>query len=206
MLQTIHYWTIGLLGRLIRSLYDWVMGLAGGRRAFPALMAVSFAESSFFPIPPDVMLAPMVLKRPDKAYFYAFWCTVASVLGGVAGYAIGYFLTDLGQFLLKLSGHEEGLAEFQHWYDQFGIWVILGKGLTPIPYKLVTIASGIAHFNFAMFIFASVLTRGGRFFLAAMILKRFGPRILEIVEKRLMMTTAVVLVLIVGGVALARLL
>ena len=205
-LHTLHYWTIGLLGRWIRAMYDWVMRLAGSRHATKALFAVSFAESSFFPIPPDVMLAPMVLKRPDKAYFYAGMCTLASVLGGIAGYAIGYFLTDIGEALLRLTGHDDGLAEFQHWYAQWGVWLILAKGLTPIPYKLVTIASGIAQYNFAMFVIASAVTRGGRFFLAAFVLKRFGPKILEVVEKRLMTTAVIVVALVVGGFFLLKLL
>ena len=191
---------------MIRPLYNWVMRQAESRHALPALIAVSFAESSFFPIPPDVMLAPMVAKRPEKAYVFALWCTIASVIGGIAGYAIGYFLTDLGAWLLRVMGHGEGLAEFQAVYAEWGLWVILVKGLTPIPYKLVTIASGLAQFNFLVFVAASVVTRGGRFFLTAAILKRFGPKILEVVERRLMVTAVAVLILLVGGVLLLRLL
>ena len=203
-LQTAHYWTIGLLGRWIRAMYDWTMRLAGSRHALAAMAAVSFAESSFFPVPPDVVLAPMILKRPDKAYFYAAVCTAASVLGGIAGYAIGYYLEDFGRWLLALTGHAEGLEEFQAWYSEWGAWVILAKGVTPIPYKLVTIASGIAHYAFGMFVLLSVITRGARFFLTAFVLKRFGPRMLEIVEKRLMTATFLVLGLLVGGILLAK--
>jgi len=205
-IQSLHYWTIGLLGRWIRAMYDWTMKLAGSKHALPAMAAVSFAESSFFPVPPDVVLAPMILKRPDKAYFYATVCTIASVLGGIAGYAIGYFATPLGQWLLQLTGHAEGLEEFQHWYDQWGAWVILAKGVTPIPYKLVTIASGMAHYAFGMFVLLSVITRGARFFLTAFVLKRFGPKMLEIVEKRLITATFVLLGLLVGGILLVKLL
>lgn len=204
--QSIHYWTIGLLSRWIRAMYDWTMGLAGSRHALPAMAAVSFAESSFFPVPPDVMLAPMILKRPEKAYFYATVCTVASVLGGIAGYAIGYYLEDLGRWLLALTGHTEGLEEFQHWYAEWGAWVILAKGVTPIPYKLVTIASGMAHYAFGMFVLLSVITRGARFFLTAFVLKRFGPKMLEIVEKRLLSATLLLLGLLVGGILLVKLL
>lgn len=204
--QSLQYWTIGLLGRWIRAMYDWTMGLAGSRHALPAMAAVSFAESSFFPVPPDVVLAPMILKRPEKAYFYAAVCTVASVLGGIAGYAIGYYLEDLGRWLLALTGHAEGLEEFQAWYAQWGAWVILAKGVTPIPYKLVTIASGMAHYAFGMFVLLSVITRGARFFLTAFVLKRFGPKMLEIVEKRLITATLVLLGLLVGGILLIKLL
>jgi membrane protein YqaA with SNARE-associated domain len=170
---------------MLRKLYDWVMGLAGSRHAPTALAVVSFTESSFFPIPPDVMLAPMVLARPERAYLYASICTAASVVGGCLGYAIGYFLEPVGLAVLRLMGHPDGQQAFQAWFDQWGLWVILIKGLTPIPYKLVTIASGLAHFSFVTFIWASVLTRGARFFLTATILKYYGPKILEQVERRL---------------------
>lgn len=191
---------------VIRPLYNWVMRQAAGRHAPKALAAVSFAESSFFPIPPDVMLAPMILARPDKAYAYAAICTAASVLGGCLGYAIGYFLEPVGVWMLGLLGHAEGVDQFKSWYAEWGLWVILVKGLTPFPYKVVTIASGLAQFSFPMFLAASVVTRGGRFFLAAFVLKRFGPKILEVVERRLYTVTLVVLALIVAGFVAMRLL
>lgn len=204
VLHTLHYWTIGLLGRVIRAMYDWTMRLAASRHAVPAMMAISFAESSFFPVPPDVVLAPMVLKRPDKAYFYAAMCTLASVLGGVLGYAIGFYLEDFGRWLLSLTGHSEGLAEYQAWYAEWGAWVILAKGVTPIPYKLVTIASGMAHYAFGMFILLSMITRGARFFLTAFVLRRFGPKMLEIIEKRLVTVALAVIGLVVLGVVMAK--
>ena len=189
---------------MLRKLYDWVMNLAGSRHAPSALCAVSFAESSFFPIPPDVMLAPMVLARPDKAYFYALLCTVSSVLGGCLGYFIGFHLGDLGHWLLALLGHADGETSFRAWFDKWGLWVILIKGLTPIPYKLVTIASGLAHFSFVTFLWASVVTRGTRFFLTATLLKYFGPAVREEVEKRLTLYTVIGLVVLVGAVVLVR--
>jgi membrane protein YqaA with SNARE-associated domain len=192
--------------RVIRKLYDWVMNQAAGRHAPWALAAVSFAESSFFPVPPDVMLAPMAAKRPERAYRYALICTLASVLGGILGYAIGYFAAPLGQKLLALLGHANSLAEFQALYAKVGLWIILVKGLTPIPYKLVTIASGLARFSFPIFVAASVVTRGGRFFLAAALLKRFGPSILPVIEKRLALFAALFVVLLVGGVLAVKLL
>lgn len=176
---------------MLRKLYDRVMTLAGSRHAPMALAAVSFAESSFFPIPPDVMLAPMVLARPEKAYLYAGICSLASVLGGCLGYAIGYFMEPVGLAVLRLMGHADGQQAFQAWFAQWGLWVILIKGLTPIPYKLVTIASGLAHFSFVTFLWASVVTRSARFFLTATVLKYFGPQILEQVERRLAVFTAV---------------
>jgi len=184
---------------MLRRLYDWVMGLAASRHAPKSLFAVSFAESSFFPIPPDVMLAPMVLARPDKAWTYAAICTAASVLGGVFGYAIGYFLQDVAVWLLSLTGHAGGLAEYKCWYDKYGTWVILAKGFTPIPYKLVTIASGLAQFSFLMFMVASVITRGARFFLVAAVVKKFGPAMLPIVEKRLALFAGLLIGLLVVG-------
>ena len=187
---------------MLRKTYDWVMGLAGSRHAPSALFAVSFAESSFFPVPPDVMLAPMVLANPKRAYAYAALCTVASVLGGCLGYAIGYHLEPLGHWLLAIMGHAEGQEKFQAWFDQYGLAVILVKGLTPIPYKLVTIASGLAHFSLFTFIWASVVTRGARFFLTAALLKNFGPAIRAEVERRLATYTLIgVAVLVAGAVA-----
>lgn len=191
---------------MLRKMYDWVFSLARSKHATPALAVISFAESSVFPIPPDVMLGPMVLTRPDRAYFYATVCTVASVLGGMLGYAIGYYLTDVGQAILTFLGHADGQAEFERWFDQWGLWVILIKGLTPFPYKLVTISSGLAHFSFAVFMIASVVTRGGRFFAVAYVVKRFGPAVWERVEKRLALWTMIGLAALIGGVLAVKLL
>lgn len=184
---------------MLRRLYDWVMGLAASRHAPSALFAVSFAESSFFPVPPDVMLAPMVLARPDRAWRYAALCTLASVLGGCLGYAIGYYLQDAALWLMSATGHASGLAEFQCWYGKYGVWVILAKGLTPIPYKLVTIASGLAQFAFPMFIAASVATRGARFFLVAWVVKKFGPAMMPVIERRLALFAGLLVALVVVG-------
>ena len=191
---------------MLRRVYGKVMELAASRQAPAWLAVVSFAESSFFPIPPDVMLAPMVLARRDKAYVYAGICTAASVIGGVLGYAIGYYLSPVGLTLLKLMGHAEGLETFRAWFAQWGLWVILIKGLTPIPYKLVTITSGLAAFSFPMFIAASVVTRGARFFLAAWLIKRFGARMQETIEKRLYLITGIVVALLVIGFVALRVL
>lgn len=170
---------------MLRKLYDWAMGLAGSRHAPAGLAVVSFAESSFFPIPPDVMLAPMVLARPNKAFVYAAICTAASVVGGLLGYAIGFYLEPVGMWILKLIGHPDGKAAFEKWFADWGLWVILIKGATPIPYKLVTITAGLAKFSLVTFMWASVLTRGVRFFAVAAILKYFGPAMLAEFEKRM---------------------
>ncbi|WP_426027137.1 YqaA family protein [Brevundimonas sp. TWP2-3-4b2] len=184
---------------MFRKLYDWVFALARSKHATPAMAAVSFAESSFFPIPPDVVLAPMILARPDRAYFYATVCTVASVLGAMFGYAIGYFLTDVGMMILAWLGKADTFEASKALFQQYGAWVILIKGLTPIPFKLITIASGIFQFNFALFVALCALTRGARFFAEAFILKRWGPVMLEMVEKRLAMWSIIGIVVLVGA-------
>ena len=183
---------------MFRKTYDWVMGLAGSRHASKALAAVSFAESSFFPIPPDVMLAPMVLARPDRAFVYAGICTAASVLGGLLGYAIGFYLEPVGMWLLSVIGHADGKAAFEKWFADWGLWVILIKGATPIPYKLVTITAGLAQFSLITFIWASVLTRGFRFFAVAAILKYFGPAMLKEFEKRIALYGSLGIIALVG--------
>jgi len=191
---------------MLRKMYDWVFALARSRHAEKALVAVSVAEASFFPIPIEVMLAPMILSRPERAYRFAAIASIGSVIGGVLGYLIGFYLTDLGQGLMRLLGHADGLVEFQHWYDRFGVWVILIKGLTPIPYKLVTIASGLAHFNFGVFLLASALTRSARFFMEAWVLKTWGPAMLEVVERRLALWSVIGLVIFIGSFAALKLL
>jgi len=185
---------------MFRKMYEWVMRLAGSRHAPASLAVISFAESSFFPIPPDVMLAPMVLARREKAFLYAGICTIASVLGGLLGYAIGVWLEPVGQTILRIFGHPEGQAEFQKWFDQWGLAVILIKGATPIPYKLVTITAGLARFDLFTFIWASILTRGFRFFAVAAILKYAGPVMLKEFERRLNLYSILLLILIVGGI------
>jgi len=191
---------------MLRKLYDWVFDLARSRHATNALAVVSFAESSVFPIPPDVMLAPMILARPEKAYFYAGVCTIASVLGAMLGYAIGYFLIDVGMMILSWLGKADTFEASKALFQQHGAWVILIKGLTPIPFKLITIASGIFQFNFALFVVLCVVTRGGRFFAEAFILKTWGPVMMEMVEKRLALFSIIGLIVLVAGIAALKLL
>jgi membrane protein YqaA with SNARE-associated domain len=190
---------------MLRALYDRVLALAASRRAPLWLGLVSFAESSFFPVPPDALLIPMVLARPERAYRLALICTVASVTGGILGYFIGYALYDaVAAPLIHFYHYEAAAQSFVDRFQQYGLWVILIKGLTPIPYKIVTITSGLAHFNFAVFIAASVLTRGARFFLLAFLLNRFGPPVRSFIEQRLTLVTSLAAASIVFGFVVLR--
>ena len=185
---------------MFQRLYDRTMSLASHRHALRVLALVSFAESSIFPIPPDAMLIPMVLAHRERAWTMAAVCTIASVLGGILGYVIGYFLFEaVGRPILDFYGYQEEFQRFADAYNRWGLWIILIKGLTPIPYKLVTIASGVAHFDPVVFILASIATRGARFFLVAALLRRYGPPIRTFVEKNLTAVATAALVLIVGG-------
>jgi membrane protein YqaA with SNARE-associated domain len=190
---------------MLRGLYDKVVELSKGKQALPTLAAVSFAESSFFPIPPDVILVPMALANPHKARLYALVCTVASVLGGILGYAIGALLFDtVGQWLISLYGYGESVEAFREAYVKWGAWVILIKGLTPIPFKIVTIASGFAGYDFFMFVILSFITRGARFFLEAELLRIYGEPIRSFIEERLTLVTTGFLAAIVGGFLIAK--
>lgn len=185
---------------MLRSLYDYLMNLAQHKRASWALAAVSFAESSFFPIPPDVMLIPMVVAKKAKAWFYAFICTVSSVLGGIAGYAIGFFLFDsIGKALFDFYGYADKYEKFATTFNDYGAWAVLIAGVTPFPYKVITIASGFTGLDIVTFIVASIVARGLRFYLVAGLLYFFGPAIREFIEKRLGLVTIVFTVLLIGG-------
>ena len=185
---------------MMKRAYDWTMRSAAHEKAPHALFWVAFAESSIFPIPPDAMLIPMILARRAKAWVYATICTVGSVIGGVVGYAIGYFLYEtLGQWVINTYGLAAQFEAYRAAYNEWGLWIILIKGLTPIPYKLVTIASGAAAFNFWVFIAASIVTRGARFFLVAALLYWFGEPIREFIERRLTLLTTVFVVVLIGG-------
>ena len=189
---------------LLRRLYDWCVGAAGKPHALGILTAVAFVESSFFPIPPDVMLVPMSLARPDRAFRLAAWCTAASVAGGIVGYGIGALLYDsVGAWLIHLYGYGDKVEAFRTDYAQWGAWIILIKGLTPIPYKIVTITSGFAGYNFGLFVVLSIVTRGMRFFLLAFLLNRYGEAARHIIEKRLALWTSLFAVVLVGGIVVA---
>ena len=185
---------------MLRRIYDWTMRMAADKRAPWALAAVSFIESSFFPIPPDVMLVPMVLSRRQKAWWYATIATVASVIGGLFGYAIGYYLYDaVGLPILKFYGREHALDSFMTFVHVYGVPAVIIKGMTPIPYKVVTIAAGVGHMNLLAFIGASIVARAMRFYLVAGLLYFFGEPIRAFIETRLALVTTAFVVLLVGG-------
>src|SRR3982750_3146175 len=187
-------------GAMLKRIYDWCIDAAHKPYALWIMGAVSFAESSFFPVPPDVMLIPMSLARPERAWFYAAICTVTSVLGGLLGYAIGALLYDsLGHWLIEFYGLGGKVEAFRASYAEWGALIIIGKGFTPIPYKLVTITSGFAGYSLPLFILFSALTRGARFFLLAFLINRYGPQAREIIEKRLGLYVTIAAVALVLG-------
>ncbi len=186
--------------KLIRTLYDWTLRQAEKTYARWILFGVAFAESSFFPLPPDVLLLPMCIARRDKALRLAAICTAGSVLGGLLGYSIGALLYDtIGIWIVETYHLQEAFKRFHDGFNEWGVWIILAKGLTPIPYKLVTIASGVAHFPLLPFVLASILTRGLRFFVVALLVMKFGAPIQTFIEKYLTWVALGVLVLIVFG-------
>jgi membrane protein YqaA with SNARE-associated domain len=189
---------------LVRRLYDWCIAAADKPYATWLMGAVSFVESSFFPIPPDVMLIPMSLARPDRAWFYAAVCTVTSVAGGVLGYFIGAVLYDsVGLWLIQLYGYGNKVEAFRQAYAQWGAWIILIKGVTPIPYKIVTIASGFAGYNIFMFVLLSLVARGMRFYLLAFLLNRYGAKARAIIEERLTFWVTLGAIVLVAGIIAA---
>ena len=185
---------------MLRRLYDYVIELAGHPKAPWVLSGVSFAESSVFPIPPDAMLIPMILAERAKAWFFAAVCTVSSVLGGIAGYAIGYFLFEVvGKPILAFYGYEQAFADFAGRYNEYGAWIVFFAGVTPFPYKVITIASGATLLNFWVFMIASIAARGLRFFVVAALLYWFGPPIRAFIERRLGLVTTLFLVSLFAG-------
>jgi len=185
---------------LLKRLYDWTMRLAGHRHALRWLAVVSFAESSFFPIPPDVMLIPMILAQRARAWTLAALCTCASVFGGITGYGFGFlFFESAGKSIVELYGYADEFALFQDYYQVYGAWIVAVFALTFLPYKVVTIASGVAALEPVSFITASVLGRGIRFFSLAALLRYFGQQIRSYMEARLGLVTAVFVVLLVAG-------
>ncbi len=186
---------------MLRRLYDWTIALSARPSAVWALGFISFAESSVFPIPPDVILIPMSLARPYRAFFYAGLCTITSVLGGLLGYAIGALLYDtVGKFLIDLYGYGDKAEAFRAAYADWGHWIILLKGLTPIPYKIVTITSGFAGYDLFWFTVLSIITRGARFYVLAALIYMWGEPARIFIEKRLGLFAFLFAVVFFGGI------
>jgi membrane protein YqaA with SNARE-associated domain len=189
---------------MLRRIYDWCIASAGKPHASWIMGLVSFAESSFFPVPPDAMLIPLALARPDRAWAYATLCTWTSVAGGLLGYFIGAVLYDsVGQWLIGLYGYGDKVEAFREAYAKWGTWIILLKGMTPIPYKIVTITSGFAGYNLLMFVLLSFVARGMRFYLVAFLLSRYGPRARVIIEERLTFWVTVSAAVLIFGIIVA---
>jgi membrane protein YqaA with SNARE-associated domain len=189
----------------MRRLYDKVLALAASPRATWWLFAVAFSEASFFPVPPDAMLIPMAIAAPSRAWRYALIALAGTLLGGSFGYILGHYLFAVAaQPILRAYHYEAAFTAFQETFRRWGVWIILVKGLTPIPYKIVTIAAGAAGFSFPLFIVASAVTRGARFFLVCGLLRAFGEPIRDFIERRLGLVLAVLAVSIVAGFVILR--
>ncbi len=185
---------------MMRRAYDWMMRTARHERAPHALFGIAFVESSVFPIPPDVMLIPMILANRARAWFYATICTVGSVIGGIAGYAIGYFLFEyIGEPILRFYGYGDKFQSAAALFNEWGVWILIAKGWTPFPYKVLTIAAGAFKMSFGPFILASIVARAMRFYLVAALLFMFGEPIRDFIERRLSLVTTLFLIALIGG-------
>ena len=192
---------------LTRRIYDHTLNLASRKNALTWLFVISFIESSFFPIPPDIMIIPTVLATPKEAYKIAGVATVASVLGGYFGYFIGVYGFELiARPLLEFYGYMKQFGEFENYYHEYGAWIVFGAGITPFPYKIITIASGVVRLDLVVFTIASVIARGMRFYFIAWLLKRFGDPMKVFIEKNLNLLSILFLLLLIGGFAAVKLL
>ncbi|MEP2533199.1 YqaA family protein [Shimia sp.] len=190
---------------MLQGLYNWTMRLADHPHALWALALVSFVESSFFPIPPDVLMIPMILARPSRAWLIALVALVASVLGGLLGYAIGALAFEqIGQPILETLGKSDAIAEFNQRFNDFGFWAVLGAGVTPFPFKVITIMSGWTSMPLGTFVATAILARGIRFFLVATLLWKFGDPVRDFIEKRLGLVATLFFILLIGGFFLVR--
>ena len=189
----------------LKKTYNWTLEKAQHKNAKWYLSLISFVESSFFPIPPDILLIPMALASKARALFYAFMCTLFSVLGGILGYAIGYFFyNSVGIYIVDFYHLENSFNIFESYYKEFGILIVLGAGITPFPYKFITIASGVFGLNIFLFIIVSIIGRGLRFYLIAILLYFFGEKIKLIIDKYFNVLTIVFFILLVGSVFIIR--
>ncbi|KAA0682635.1 YqaA family protein [Azospirillum brasilense] len=185
---------------MLKPLYNRILKLSARKDAVWWMSGVSFAESSFFPLPPDIMLVPMCLAEPKKLWRYTNICALASLIGGLFGYAVGFYLFEsVGRLIIDLYNAQESFQRFQDMFAEFGPWFLILKGITPIPYKLLTITAGFAHLDLTVFILCSIVARFSRFYMIAILLHFYGPQVRDIIEKRLMLVTTVLLVIIIGG-------
>ena len=191
---------------LLRSLYSWTLRKAEHKYSSWVLSIVSFAESSFFPIPPDVLLIPMIIAKRTKAWTYAFICTLSSVFGGVVGYAIGFFLfNSIGILIVEFYHLTNSFNTFENYYKEYGILIVLGAGFTPFPFKFITIASGVFSLNIFLFIFTAFIARGFRFYLLAILLFIFGEKIKFLIDKYFNILAVLFFILLIGSFMLIKL-
>ena len=191
---------------LLRSLYNWTLKKAEHKYSSWVLSIVSFAESSFFPIPPDVLLIPMIIAKRTKAWTYAFICTLSSVFGGVVGYAIGFFLfNSIGILIVEFYHLTNSFNTFENYYKEYGMLIVLGAGFTPFPFKFITIASGVFSLNIFLFIFTAFIARGFRFYLLAILLFIFGEKIKFLIDKYFNILAVLFFILLVGSFMLIKL-
>ena len=193
--------------KYLRKLYDWTLLKSQHPKASWFLSFVSFIESSFFPIPPDIILIPMIIAKRTNAFFYAFICTASSVLGGIFGYLIGYYLfNSIGIIIINYYNLSDQFILFENYYLQYGIWIILGAGFTPFPFKFITIASGVFGLNILLFIIISIFARGLRFYLIAFLLRIFGEVIENIINKYFNFLASVFFILLIGSIVILKIL
>ena len=192
---------------IFRSLYNWTLDKASHKKASWFLVLVSFVESSFFPIPPDILLIPMILAKRLKAWLYALICTLSSVTGGLAGYAIGiFFYASIGSTIVELYGLSDSFNLFESYYNQYGIWIVLGAGFTPFPFKFITIASGVFNLNIFLFVIIAMIARGLRFYLIATLLFIFGNVIKNLIDKYFNFLVSLFFILLIGSILVIKLL
>mgnify|MGYP001260144442 CR=1 FL=1 len=193
--------------KILRNLYNWTLNKASHKKASWFLVLVSFAESSFFPIPPDILLIPMILAKRLKAWFYALICTFSSVAGGLVGYAIGYFFyASIGSAIVEIYGLSNSFDLFEDYYKHYGTWIVLGAGFTPFPFKFITIASGVFNLNIILFVIVAMIARGLRFYLIATLLYIFGNAIKNLIDKYFNLLVSLFFILLIGSIFIIQLL
>ena len=189
----------------LRKLYDWTLEKSKHPKAIWFLSFISFIESSFFPIPPDIILIPMIIAKRTSAFLYALLCTISSVFGGVIGYCIGYYLyNSVGFLIVNYYGLADQFNNFEQYYSQYGIWIVLGAGFTPFPFKFITIASGVFGLNIFLFISISIIARGLRFYLIAVLLKIFGKTIEDLIDRYFNVLASIFFILLFGSIVLLK--